>query len=217
MIVLPSPQNKRTFHSKLRIIARQMTKVNPIATSHSTNDETQADHATTLSPPKRKRPMSPSPPMKEITPQTGPSPPTEPPTDKETTQDSVRNLNEFIRNATIPIFSVDGLPSPDRPTSYNDDLRLGSFRPIRYTWAGEQRKGISTHIADSSPIEGHIKKATESDFSLAKEIPLPPEVLRSLDIVARSNPQALRAWWKLQLERVMWGRKGRRRPPGNMG
>ena len=58
------------------------------------------------------------------------------------------------------------------------------------------------HIQDSSSIEGHIRKAINSDFFLAKEIPLPPDVLRSIGIVADSNPQALRAWWKLQLERV---------------
>ena len=108
----------------------------------------------------------------------------------------------LMKEATIPIFSVNGLTSPDKPTSFNDDLRIGSFRPIRYTWAGEQRKGIAMHIMGASSIDGHLRKATKADFFLPKEIPLPPEVARSVRIIAESGPKALRAWWELQLDRV---------------
>ena len=140
--------------------------------------------------------------LSQGSPSTGPSFPPEPLSAYYAAPEHVRELNDFMKNATIPIFSAEGLPSPHRPKSYNDNLRLGSFRPSRYTWAGEQRKGLNTFIEDSSSIEDHINKAVQSDFFLAKEIPLPPEVVKSLSIVARSDPQALRAWWKLQLEKV---------------
>ena len=127
-------------------------------------------------------------------------PPVEPPSKVEPT-DINATLLSFMREATIPIFSVDGLPSPDKPTSFNDDLRLGSFRPSRYTWAGEQRKGIAMHI-EASSIDDHLQKAIRADFFLSKEIPLPPEVIKSIGVIANSDPRALRAWWKLQLARV---------------
>lgn len=69
-------------------------------------------------------------------------------------------LLSFMREAEIQIFSAAGLPSPDQHTSYNDDIRLGSCRPIRYTWAGGQRGAISMHIGDASPIDDHRRKSS---------------------------------------------------------
>ena len=106
-----------------------------------------------------------------------------------------------MQEAAIPIFPAGGLPSPDRHTSYNDELRLGPFHPSRYTRADEQMKGVTMHIDDASSIDGHIRKAIDAEFSLSNQIPLPSDVSRSIRIVAESNPMAPRAWWKLQLDR----------------
>lgn len=118
-------------------------------------------------------------------------------------EDTSVALTSAMKKAAIPEFSLVGLPSPDRPTSYNDDRRLGSFRPIRYTRAGEQRQGIATYIDDASSIDDHLRKSIEADFSLSQEIPLPSEVARSIRIVDGSSHMALRAWRKLQLDRAM--------------
>ena len=205
MILIPSRNIASTIHSgKLRIIPRQKWIITPVATVKSDYDEPPTKTvATTTPPPKRPRLRSPSPPTtaNKVSSQ-GPSFLPVAPTRPWDTTETVRNILSFTDDAAIPIFPAVGIPSPDRLPSYNDELRLGSFLPSRYTWAGEQRKGISMHIKDSSPSEGHARKSVESDFSLANEIPLPPEALRSIDIVAYSNPQAVRACWGIQFERV---------------
>ena len=55
-------------------------------------------------------------------------------------------------------------------------------------------------IDDSSSIDDHIRKAIGADFFLSHATTLHPEVARSIRILARSNPVALRARWELQLE-----------------
>ena len=64
----------------------------------------------------------------------------------------------LIKEANIPIFSAEGSTSPEQPTTYNVDIRLGSFSPIRYKWEGEQRKGISMRVDDATSIEDHPVK-----------------------------------------------------------
>ena len=82
----------------------------------------------------------------------------------------------FMERATIGDIDITGLPQLSDPGLANDDLRLSSFRPSRYIWGGEQRRGVLMHIDDATPIDDHINKAANQDFLLDRSTPLPPEV-----------------------------------------
>ena len=81
-------------------------------------------------------------------------------------------MGKFIRNAEIRPIALGSIPTCSKPESYNNDLELAPFTPIRYTWAGEQRKGTSCHVTDSVDRVGHTRKAMGLEFLLAK--PAPP-------------------------------------------
>lgn len=53
---------------------------------------------------------------------------------------------------------------PEKHANYNDDIRLGPFRPIRYTWAGGRRKAVTTHTADAASIDDHLRMAIREEF-----------------------------------------------------
>ena len=93
----------------------------------------------------------------------------------------------FMERATIGDIDITGLPHLLDPGLANDDLRLSSFRPSRYIWGGEQRKGVLMHIEDATSIDDHINKAVNQDFLLARSIPLPPEVGDSLSLSLLSH------------------------------
>ena len=97
----------------------------------------------------------------------------------------------IAKEAAIPIFSAGGSASSEQPTTYNDDLRLGSFRSSRYAWPGEQRRGILMHIDDSSPVDEHLRWEVAADFCLPDENPLPQEIATSIRIVSESDHNAL--------------------------
>ena len=77
-------------------------------------------------------------------------------------------FGEFIEKAKIHPLGANKLPIPDKSVNYYDDLRLGSFRPIRYTWAGERRQGIAMHIADDTSIGDHLRRSIMEDCYLSK-------------------------------------------------
>ena len=111
-------------------------------------------------------------------------------------------LLSCAKEGAIPILSAGGLPSPYQRPSYDDDIRLGSFRPSRYAWAGEQRMGIAMNIDDSDSTDDHIRKEGDADFSLSGKIPLRQEGARSIMIIPESNHNALRAWGGIHRDRV---------------
>ena len=107
-----------------------------------------------------------------------------------------------MERATIGDIEITGLPLLSDPGTANDDLRLTAFRPSRYIWGGEQRRGILMHIDDATSIDDHVAKAVNQDFLLARSIPLPAEVGDSLSFIASTKPADLRSFWKHQLKRV---------------
>ena len=109
---------------------------------------------------------------------------------------------QFMISATVRPFRPDLLPPLVRPQSFNDDLNLGSFRPSRHVWSGEQRRGIATHVTDAVAIADHVMKSLDMDFFLAKDIPLPEEISAAMTFML-STPLSLQAdFWKDQLARV---------------
>ena len=47
---------------------------------------------------------------------------------------------DFTNKAKLGPFGPSTLPPCVRPESYNNDLDLGSFRPIKYTWSGNNEE-----------------------------------------------------------------------------
>ena len=76
-------------------------------------------------------------------------------------------VNGFIEKARIDPFESSKIPVITRPKSYNHDLELKSFTPSRYTWSGEQRKGLTCHITNSADAVGHMRKAMGLEFFLS--------------------------------------------------
>ena len=107
-----------------------------------------------------------------------------------------------MERATIGDIDITSLPPLLDPGSADDDLRLSSFRPIRYIWGGEQRKGVLMHIDDATSIDDPISKAANQDFLLGRSAPIPGEVGDSISFIATTKPSQLRAFWKHQIKRV---------------
>ena len=136
----------------------------------------------------------------------GETPPEEPtkepdqqaiPTKKEKPTDEAPS---FVRECPpIVPFALSMIPPFTKPGTCEDDLALSAFRPSRYTWAGEQRKGISMHIRDATSVADHIDKAMREEFYLSKEIPLPPEIETSLKVVAKYKEKTLVHHWGKQI------------------
>lgn len=57
-------------------------------------------------------------------------------------------------------------------------------------------------VADASSIDGQIREEIDADSHPRAEIPLRPEVVKSIRIVSESDPKAVRTWRRLQLERI---------------
>ena len=108
----------------------------------------------------------------------------------------------FMINATALPFRPDLTPPLARPTTFNDDLSLGPFRPRKHVWSGEQRRGIAMHVADAISIPGHVMKGLGLEFFLAKDIPLPEEISEAISFMLSTllSPQA--DFWTDQLARV---------------
>ena len=87
----------------------------------------------------------------------------------------------YMIKATVRPFNPAVIPPLARPAGFNDDLALGPFRPSKYVWAGEQRRGVAMHISDAVSIEDHVMKSLGLEFFLANDIPLPPEMETAMD------------------------------------
>ena len=108
----------------------------------------------------------------------------------------------FMINATVRPFRPACIPPMTRPPSFNDDLTLGSFRPSKLVWSGEQRRGVSMLISDASSISDHVMKSLDLEFFLAKDIPLPVETLTAMEFTL-ATPFPLQVdFWQDQLQRV---------------
>ena len=107
------------------------------------------------------------------------------------TPSSAASTTFMVKAAVLP-FRPAVIPPMQRPVTFDDDLCLGSFRPSKLVWSGEQRRGIATHITDASSIEDHVFKAMDQDFFLAKDIPLPGEINEALTFAATTP---LRSKW----------------------
>lgn len=117
------------------------------------------------------------------------------------TPSSTDSVLYTLRAAVLP-FRESILPPLERPVSFNDDLLLGSFRPRKLVWSGEQRRGISMQIADAASIQDHAHKAMGQDFFLSKDIPLPGEIPLSLEFTTTTPYPIQGEFWREQLDRV---------------
>ena len=124
------------------------------------------------------------------------------PTEKTTPQDPTWIVEKFRQKAHIRPFAPGSIPTCSKPKAYNNDLELGSFKPIKYTWAGEQRKGATCHITDSVDRMGHTRKAFDMDFFLAKPVPLPAESLGALEFIQTASVGQATDFWTSQLSKV---------------
>ena len=83
-----------------------------------------------------------------------------------------------------PIVIADFYPNmvgcPDKPSAYEDDLRMSYFIKSNTFWAGEQRRGIQFSIPSAASKSDFVYRAMAEPFRLAGEIPLPAEVRDSL-------------------------------------
>ena len=110
-----------------------------------------------------------------------------------------RIVSAFKANATIPTYDPSLIPTCRRPDSYNNDLRLGCFTQSKYTWAGEQRKAMISHITDSTDAFGHAKKAMGLEFFLAKPAPLPGEIKDPIQLIQHATKDEALDFWIDQL------------------
>ena len=83
------------------------------------------------------------------------------------------------------------LPPIIRPGSFDNDQSMGPFRPNKLVWPGEQRRGISMHIADAISIADHVLKSSGQEFSLANDIPLPAEMADAAQYMKTGPPPSL--------------------------
>ena len=127
-------------------------------------------------------------------------------TTKITKQDPVTKATQYRERfkvrAQIRPFESEKIPPCLKPTSYNNDLELGTFTPSKFTWAGEQRKGLDCHITDSTDIEDHTRKAMDLEFFLAKPVPLPDEIRESLEFIKGAETADISEFWTNQLMMV---------------
>ena len=145
-------------------------------------------------------------------------------------KDNTHDLRvKFMERAKIKKFEKGAIPPCHKPTSYNNDLELGTFIPSKYTWSGEQRKGLDCHITDSTSIDDHTRKAMDLEFFLAKPVPLPDEIKDSVEFIRNARTEDVLDFWTNQLATVrevvqeaestqkQWDdqmpNKGQRRPP----
>ena len=91
---------------------------------------------------------------------------------------------EFRAMAELGAFAPHMIPPYIRPDSRNGGLALGSFTPIRYAWAADQRGGIFRQKSDSFSFIDHTIKAADIDFFLANDAPLPDEIRASSRFIA---------------------------------
>ena len=113
-----------------------------------------------------------------------------------------QKMGQFKTRAQIKPFDNGRIPACTKPASYNNDLELGTFTPSKFTWAGEQRKGLDCHITNSTDTEGHTRKALDLEFFLSKPVPLPGEIRESLEFIKGAETNDVADFWTKQLMTV---------------
>ena len=103
---------------------------------------------------------------------------------------STASVLSALRAAVLP-FRKSDLPPLVRHVAFNDDLLLGSFRPSKMVWPGEQRRGISTHLTDDASPQDHVRKSTDRYFPWLTKFPLPEGISHALQF-AMATPIAFR-------------------------
>ena len=101
----------------------------------------------------------------------------------------------------IPAFNQHVVPILRKYQDYNEDLFLGSFTKRELIWAGSQKKGATPDFTAASYL-GHIAQAVQQDFPLSTPIPLPPEIISSIDWISTTDPEQALAFWSEQLSSV---------------
>ena len=107
-----------------------------------------------------------------------------------------------MKGALIPEFNPSKVPKLNYQQDCNDDLRLGSFEPSRFVWAGLQRKGVSPLIEDPKDYIDHILRATRAIFPLTVDMPLPEEITESLTFLMYTEHSKIIEFWNDQILRL---------------
>ena len=128
------------------------------------------------------------------------------------TPDISPQTNELLSTQVIPgclrpieKFDLSRIPPPRPPTrqaSFNDDLVLGHFRSSPMTWADEQRKGIQFNTPHASSHADHVFQVVKEPFRLSGPIPLPGEIISSLEFLSSYSDEKIRGIWAEQFSRL---------------
>ena len=112
---------------------------------------------------------------------------------------SIEGDSPFMAKARIGPFEADKIPPCTKPDSFNNDLNTGAFTPSKFTWGGEQKRGILCHVTDSKDIPDHVRKAVDLEFFLGKDVPLPHEIKDSLEFLRTTKRPEILKFWEEQL------------------
>ena len=95
----------------------------------------------------------------------------------------------FMINAAARPFRPYLITPIDRPSTFNDDLAITSFRPTKHVWSGEPRRGAAFRATDATSIPGHVAKGVGPEFFLSEDIPLREEIREAMDFTGPPLPQ----------------------------
>ena len=95
---------------------------------------------------------------------------------------------EFVKLAPIAKFGHGKVAILTKHVSYNDDLSLGCFTQSKLVRVDSQKK--SAFPGDYGPLSytDHILREVSAEFPLGVDIPLPGDVVSSLDWLASAPP-----------------------------
>ena len=95
---------------------------------------------------------------------------------------------EFAKLASVPQFGNEKVTVLTKHLSYNGDLNLWCFTQSKLFWDDSQKRGLSPAIADPLSYTDRILRATSAEFPLGVDIPLPEDVVNSLDWISPTPP-----------------------------
>ena len=110
------------------------------------------------------------------------------------------NVDTLVRR--ISPFTDERVTGPDKPDSYNDDLRLSCSTPCAAIWAGGQRKKIQYNISDAISRTDHVGRAMKERFHLSDDAPLPPEIKTATEFLLTTPDREILCFWEAQILRL---------------
>ena len=109
---------------------------------------------------------------------------------------------DFMEGAIIPKFNPSKVPKLGYQQDCNDDIRLGSFQPSKFVWAGLQKKGVSPLIEDPKDYIDHILRATIAVSPLTVDMPLHGEITEPLKFLMYKDRAEIVKFWGEKIVRL---------------